>query len=247
MLSPWIIENLPEHKVYVEVFSGAASVLLRKERSYAEVYNDINSELVSLFRIMRDQDKNRRLKELLKLTPFSRDEFLLSYEKTTDEMESARRMIVRSFMGRGSDSVEYKKTGFRSAYCMSNRAPSRDWPNYPDALDFFLERLQGVVIENLGYPQIIENNDGENTLFYLDPPYLPATRNSKNNYQHELNINDHINLLWMLNKIEGKYVISGYESSLYHDMLIGAKFIKKNTVIHGTQKRVECLWIRDNQ
>lgn len=101
MLAPRIIEHFPEHRCYVEPFGGGGSVLLRKPRSYAEVYNDLDGEIVNLFTVARD--RGDELVRLLELTPFSRDEFQQSYEPTDDPLEQARRTIARSFMGFGSN------------------------------------------------------------------------------------------------------------------------------------------------
>ncbi|MBH9009927.1 DNA adenine methylase [Pseudomonas aeruginosa] len=88
-LAPWIIQHLPPHHTYVEPFGGAASVLLRKARSHAEVYNDLNGDVVNLFRVARDHGE--KLRQALTLTPFARDEFEASYVETTDPLERARR------------------------------------------------------------------------------------------------------------------------------------------------------------
>src|SRR6266576_1049473 len=89
VLAPWIISHFPEHRVYVEPYGGAASVLLRKERSYAEVYNDLDSEIVNLFRVARDNGKE--LIRVLALTPFAREEYQAAWEATDDPLEQARR------------------------------------------------------------------------------------------------------------------------------------------------------------
>lgn len=98
ILAPWIISHFPKHRIYTEVFGGAASVLMRKNRSYAEVYNDIEGEVVNLFRILRDERAAGRLKEVLELTPFARDEWELSYKPTEDVIEQARRTVIRCFV-----------------------------------------------------------------------------------------------------------------------------------------------------
>jgi DNA adenine methylase len=71
-LADWIISFFPEHLVYTECFGGAASVLLKKKPSKHEVYNDLNDEVVNLFRVVRDPETARKLRHMLKLTPYSR-------------------------------------------------------------------------------------------------------------------------------------------------------------------------------
>ena len=91
-LAPWIIENLPAHKIYIEPFGGSLSVLLRKERSKREIINDVDGELVNLYRVARDQGKE--LQEKLRLTAHSRSEYRLSMEPADDPIEQARRTVV---------------------------------------------------------------------------------------------------------------------------------------------------------
>jgi DNA adenine methylase len=102
-LAPWIISHFPAHRIYVEPFGGAGSVLLRKERAYAEVYNDLDGLVVNLFRVLRDPVGGGQLIEQLRLTPFAREEFEASIEPGDTPLEKARRLVVRSFMGFGSN------------------------------------------------------------------------------------------------------------------------------------------------
>jgi len=99
-LAPWILSHFPQHRCYVEPFGGGASVLLRKPRSYAEVYNDLSGEIVNLFRVACD--RGDELVRACELTPFARDEFIETWKPSPDPLEQARRTIARSFMGFGS-------------------------------------------------------------------------------------------------------------------------------------------------
>ena len=122
MLAPWVLSHFGPHRVYVEPFGGAASVLLRKPPVYAEVYNDLDGEVVNLFRVMQSPATAEDLVKLLELTPFARDEFYLAYTLSAEPVERARRLIMRSFMGFGSNGHNAAvRTGFRSN---ANRAGS---------------------------------------------------------------------------------------------------------------------------
>lgn len=88
-LANWIISHFPDHRCYVEPFGGAAGVLLQKPRSYAEVYNDLDGDVVNLFRVLRDPLLNQRLQDACVLTPYSRDEFCAAHQETADQVEVA--------------------------------------------------------------------------------------------------------------------------------------------------------------
>ncbi|TJV23013.1 MAG: DNA adenine methylase, partial [Mesorhizobium sp.] len=132
LLAPWIIEHFPAHRIYVEPFGGAASVLLRKPRAYAEVYNDLDGDVVNLFRVLQDPLGGGELMRRLELTPFARAEFELGWDATDDQVERARRLIIRAFMGFGSNAHSdmgrgHKTTGFRANSSRSGTTPAHDW------------------------------------------------------------------------------------------------------------------------
>lgn len=168
ILAPWIIQNMPEHRVYVEPFGGAASVLLRKPRSYAEIYNDLDDDVVNLFQVLRGP-RSSELIAALKLTPFAKSEFEQAYLECDDPVEKARRLITRSFQGFGSNG-HARKTGFRSNSNKSGTTPAREWANYPAQLTTAVERLSGVVILKNDAIKCMENHDSPETLHYVDPP-----------------------------------------------------------------------------
>lgn len=242
LLAPWIIENLPPHRVYIEPFGGAASVLLRKPRAYAEVYNDLDCDVVNLFRVLRDAESGARLAELVRLTPFARDEQVEAYDPTDDAVEQARKLIVRSFMGFGSNGT-HRATGFRANSNRSGTTPARDWFNYPEALASVVERLRGVTIENLDACEVMAAHDTDEALHYVDPPYLPDTRDAGRDYAHELTADDHEKLLAFLRGLKGAVVLSGYPHSLYDAALPGWTRIERDALADGARARTEVLWI----
>lgn len=90
-LSSWVISHFPRHKIYVEPFGGAAGVLLNKTPSPLEVYNDLNSDLVNFFRVLRDKEKAAELIRRLRLTPYAREEYYSVYPMPKDDdIERAR-------------------------------------------------------------------------------------------------------------------------------------------------------------
>lgn len=243
MLAPWIISHFPAHRVYVEPFGGAASVLLRKPRSYAEVYNDLDTDAVNLFRVLRAPETASRLVELLRLTPFARGDFEEAYQASADPVERARRLVIRSFMGFGSNG-HARATGFRANSNRSGTTPAHDWANYPDCLLAVIERLQGVVIESKDAKAVMAAHDGPETLHYVDPPYVFATRaDAGSDYNHELTDDDHGELLSFLNTLGGKVVLSGYPHPLYDEALADWRRVERDALADGARKRVEVLWI----
>jgi DNA adenine methylase len=251
MLAPWIIEHFPPHRVYTEAYGGAASVLMRKPRAkLVEVYNDLDGEIVSLFRVLRDPDGAGALARLLDATPFAREEFALSYEPSDDPLEQARRTVVRSFMGFGSDSASGTTTGFRANGNRQSAHPAKDWSNYPAAVQLFCDRLRGVVIESRPAVEVLLQHDAPETLHYCDPTYLPDTRKAcmlrtGKGYRHEMTEDDHRQLAEVLHECAGMVVLSGYPSDLYAKLYRDWFTFKREAFADGGSKRVEVLWIND--
>lgn len=248
MLAKWIISHFPEHKIYVECFGGGASVLMQKKRSYAEVYNDLWDDVVNVFEILRDKKKAKELERLLKYTPFARTEFLKTYTTgNLSKLERARQTIFRSFAGfsAGSSNPE-ADTGFRANSNRSGSIPAHDWKNYPKHIESFSDRMQGVIIESRDYKKVIEQTDGSNTLFYLDPPYVHASRNMKHKYAIEFTEKDHIELFEIISNIKGKVILSGYHSELYDRLYKDWRRVERQANADGANKRVEVLWFSPN-
>ena len=240
LLAPWIISHLPKHRVYVEPFGGAASVLMRKSRSYAEIYNDLDGEVVNLFRVARD--RGGELHRALELTPFAREEFVLSYTASDDPVEQARRTVVRSFMGFGSNSHN-QSTGFRANSNRSGTTPTHDWKNYPEALAAIIDRLRGVCIEHRDAVEVMRAHDGEETVHYVDPPYVAGTRDKGGDYRHEMTDSDHWALADELHKLRGAVVLSGYSCPLYAGLYRGWHRIERAALADGARPRTEVLWL----
>lgn len=254
-LAPWIIGHFPPHRAYVEPFGGAGSVLLRKPRVYAEVYNDLDHEVVNLFRVLRDPAPAARLLELVRLTPFAREEFQLSYAETDDPIEAGRRLLFRAAAGFGSNAHASqasgkRSTGFRAGTTRAGTTPAQDWQGFPAALEAIIDRWRGVVVEHRDALEVLASHDGAETLHYVDPPYLPETRSPANKYdlkyrmyKHDLDRGGHAKLLDLLRSLSGYVVLSGYPDPLYDDALTGWRRVETLAYADGARPRTEVLWL----
>lgn len=270
-LASWIIKHLPPHRVYVEPYSGAASVLLCKPRSYAEVINDLDGDVVNLFRVLRDPSTAEELTRLALLTPFSRQESEQAYLPAPkgDVVEQARRLLVRSWMGFStngatagsaarvgfngrldrSDKLKREEnkpaisTGFRNNVTRSSTTPAHDWARWPSIIEAVTERLTGVVIENRPALHLLVQLDGPGVLFYVDPPYVKSTRSDgRDDYRHEMTDADHQLLSESLHQASSMVVLSGYDCPLYADLYGDWQKVSKAVFADRAQARTECVW-----
>lgn len=245
-LADWLIKHFPPHNVY-----GAASVLLKKPRCYAEVYNDLDGDIVNVFRVLQCSEKRALLIDKLRLTPYARAEFNLAWEQTDDPVESARRVIIRAQMGFGSAGATKGSTGFRCDTERRYTTAMQDWVRYPDCLPPIINRMMGVQLEARPALDVIRTNDSISTLFYVDPPYLHDTRvmdGSTGYYRHEMKNADHVELLDRLNQVQGMVVLNGYPSELYENALRGWSRVEKKSrasAYRGTSMRTEVIWLNE--
>jgi DNA adenine methylase len=249
----WVVAHLPPHELYTEVFGGGAAVLIRKNRATrGELYNDLDGTLVHLMRVLQDPVKAAALVRKIALTPFSREEFYAAYGETDDDVERARRTLIRSFMGFGaSGATSDSLTGFRGGVRTKGGIPAQEWASYPQALQRIIARLDGVMVENQCAFGLLRSVDEPGVLHYLDPPYHPATRSKGNRqrgagyhvYRHELDENQHDELLDVARSLKGMVVLSGYPHDSYDEALRGWRRVTRETQADGARPRTEVLWI----
>lgn len=252
-LLPEILPLITKHKVFVDVFGGAANVVLNKTPArYMDVYNDINGEVVNFFKMLRnDRD---RLIEAIFFTPYSREEYQQCYYSTSeDPLERARCFFVIAWQSRGKVETDRKGGWRRVCNANSRYVPSvNDWDNI-ERLYQISDRLRKIQIESQDFRDVLEHYDSPDTIFYLDPPYLPETRKASKNgihkYKHELTVSDHEEMLRLCCSRKGKVILSGYESSLYQKHLGGFhKKAIKVTVDNQAGFANETIWFNtDNK
>lgn len=245
----WLLPLLPATHCYCEPFGGSAAVLLNREPSPIETYNDLDGEVVNFFRVLREQKD--LLIEAIGLTPFSREEFALAchIEPTLSALERARRFYVRARQVRTG--LAQTATLGRWANCKqtSRRGMSgviSRWLGGVELLPEIAERLLRVQIENRPALEVIPLYDSPQTLFYCDPPYLHETRGDANAYGYEMTNTEHRQLAEVLNAVKGLVAFSNYDSEFFDHLYPKEHWYKHVTppkTIHSTKDtRQEVLW-----
>lgn len=246
-----ILEDLPPHSAWVELFCGSAALTLAKEPAEIEIINDLDGRIVNFFRILRTRHKE--LCRRVALTPYAREELAEAKkeQKGVSKIERARLFLVESMMSMNGI-VGQEAGGFScsSSYSRNGReARVNRWYNLPDKLATVVERLRSVRVENRDARKLFgEFIDKPGTLVYLDPPYLADRTNG---YMLEANDEEfHRDLLHLANKAKCMVFISGYDHKLYRDNLTKAKGWVKRKIQTSTRDssgqdhvRVEIIWM----
>jgi DNA adenine methylase len=217
-----IVALFPPHRHYVEPYAGSLSVLLAKPPSKLETVNDLDGDLVTFWRVLRDRPED--LMRVCALTPHSRAEQQESYEPATEDLERARRVWVRLSQGRSN---QMTRTGWR--HYVDPAGTSIGVPGYLDGyinrMAAAAERMHRVSLECRPALEVIDTygHGGSDVLLYLDPPYLGEVRGGKNSttsYTHEMKSADqHQELLEALRGLSASIVLSGYTHPLYEAWL----------------------------
>jgi DNA adenine methylase len=246
-ISDFIISHFPPHRIYVEPFGGGGSVLIKKQRVELEIYNDLHSEMINVFKHLRDPRLFPKLKRMLELTPYSRDEYELAYLPAKNGLEQARRTLVRSGLGHGA--LHNNRTGFRGIWALKKWS-NKEWENWKLQLENFHDRLKHVVIENIDAIELIKKNDAPHTLVYADPPYVKTSieyQDKSKYYRHEMTEADHEQLAEVLHAFSGMVIISGYDSELYRRLYRGWQTNAVRAYAQGNKKgrtlRKEMIWL----
>lgn len=221
-LRKYIVSLVPPHSCYVEPFCGAAWVLFGKRRSDVEVINDIDDELITFFRVVKEQPE--QLLESFEFTLVARSEYerLASLDPhRLSDLERAHRFYYLIMAGWGGESnyprfqtsISDGGHGNRLIGAMK-RLHERILPVY--------QRLQTVIIENLPWQQCIDKYDRPQTLFYIDPPYPGNGVNYKHNMR---SWTDHQELAARLASTKAKWIVSSYDTPEVRSLFDGSNFL----------------------
>jgi len=263
-LADWIIDLMPRHLHYVEPFGGGLAVLLAKnpfdprhqwgekanEKGLSEVVNDLNRELINFWQVMQDGESFAAFQRIVQAVPFSQDQ----WEQAETRMAPAGELDVQAAVAFFVRCRQSRAGGFKAFATLTRNRTRRGmneqasaWLNSIEGLADVHERLKRVVVLCDDALKVIRQQDGERTLFYLDPPYVHNTRAATDAYRHEMDESAHADLLETIKQCEGHVILSGYPNELYdrtlgdwnrHDRQID------NKVSSASSKRImtESLW-----
>ncbi len=264
-LAPTIIELMPRHLHYVEPYFGGGAVLLAKdpldeskfwgspnyEQGTSEVVNDINLELTNFWRVLQDDKAFASFRRIVEAIPFSQVEWKEAEAKLQPvkppDVGAAVAFFVRCRLSRAGEFKEFATLSRNRTRRRQNEQASAWW-NCIEGLPAVHARLRRVVILNTDALSVIGAQDGEKTLFYLDPPYVPQSRATNGNYAHEMTEADHRAMLEVIRQCQGKVMLSGYPNPLYdgelrdwnrHEIAIDNKAAGGKT----KRKMTEVLWM----
>ena len=255
-----LLSLMPDHQKYIEIFGGGASLLFAKKPTEFEVYNDLDSGLISFFRVLRDPDKFAKFYHWVSLTPYSREEYYdcrNTWETENDPIMKAYKWFVvagQSFAGRfGSGwGFNVNRSYNGKVACVSG------WQGCISQLHAVHQRMMDVQIEHNDFRQIIKTYESADCLFYFDPPYPHQTR-TPIYYQIEMSDSDHEDLLQLIIATPAMVMLSSYPNDLYNETLIGWNKIEFHTACHAAgrtrnsklqgkgnalkyQSRIEVVW-----
>ncbi len=253
-LAKWIISLMPKHLHYVEPFFGGGSVLLHKDpEGVSEVVNDLHSELINFWSVLRSPEWFEEFRRCIEAVPFSQAMFdgagnIRFAELSNGGIDRAVRFFIRCRQSRQGLQKDFATLSRNRTRGGMNEQVSA-WLTAVEGLLDVHTRLKRVVILNRPALEVIRQQDGPETCFYLDPPYLHETRSTTGEYAHEMTRNDHAHMLGVLAKINGKFLLSGYESELYLDFAEAMKWkrhdfqIVNNSSSKATKDvKTECVW-----
>lgn len=188
-LAPKIVKLIPPHKVYVEPFVGSAAIYFKKPKSEIEILNDIDKNLMDSYKLIKK----------VKAYP-------IELPKDIKELNEFYNAPTKN------DFEELIKSILRYCHTFSSNGKGKLYKDYfaywkLDKLDLYKNRLKNTRLENKDYKKIINDYDGGNTFFYLDPPY----ENSKGLYKDP--IINYEELRDILKNIKGKFLLSLNDSS----------------------------------
>jgi len=243
----YILQLIPPHKIYVEVFGGSGKVLLNKPRSFLEVWNDYDRRIANLFHVVVFQFDE--FYEKVRGLVYSR-ELYKKYKQELSELKqieigdidlAVKTYYVMNCMFNGGSNL-----GGSFAFSKVKNIALKYWKLLNNLVKI-RERFSNVIFECDDFEKVIKRWDSEDTFFYLDPPYYNVE-----NYYNGFSREDHKRLLRLIKEIKGKWLLSGYANELYDSELkkynrfefeiAQRSYYKKNISAVKKPRAIEVLW-----
>lgn len=246
-----IIALFPPHLHYVEPFFGGGAVLFEKDpEGVSEVVNDLNGSLTNFWRVLQHGPHFAEFHRRIQATPFSENEFDNAEYTGIDAIEYAVSFFIRclqSLAGRMKSFAPLSRTRTRRG--MNEQASA--WLGAVDGLPAVHERLKRVVILNHDAIKVIQQQDGADTLFYVDAPYVHASRKTTEDYEFEMTDAQHELLVATMAASQGKFAVSMYHHPIYDALherhgftLHEIKIPNHSSSAKVKEVKTECVWIR---
>lgn len=252
-LIPQPIKNVNNH--FVELFGGSAVVTLNSPRYPINTINDINGDVITFFKVLRDNSDE--LIKSLYLTPHSHEEYKNSWSRQSDnEIERARKFYIRLRQSFGSMGGQKKSKGWllatKQSRCKISEATNK-WLSGVDGLYEIVSLLKCIQFENRHYKTLLPLINDKSTVIYADPTYEYDSSPASKEYVNSLNNEDHEELSKGLHEHLGKVILSGYDSpfmqKLYGDWIFIKAPVHKRTMGSMSKNsktklsiRQECVW-----
>lgn len=262
-----LLPLIPYSDLYVEPFGGGGSILCARRPSPNEVYNDLNGDLVNLFRVLQEPVSHAKLLFRVQHTLYSLSEYKLARSiiinnAEADNIERAWAFYTcqnQGFAGIGAEGNSWGKV------FISNRGMAQTASHWHTRISLFgkwKDRLKNCQIDNKCAIDIIEYWDSPKTVFYLDPPYVLSTRRD-GGYEHECTDDFHSRLVQTILKVKGSVTLSGYNQPLYEPLteagwervdILTACYAAGRTRVSGLQgegtakakqARTESIWLNE--
>lgn len=197
-LAKHILPMIPEHTCYVEPFAGGAAIFFMKPESKVEVINDINGELINLYRVVQNH-----MEEFIRQFKFalaSRQVFEWEQKKvpeTLTDIQRAARFYYLQKLAFGA-----KTTGQNYGTATTSK-PRFNINTIGEDMTEAHIRLNRTNVENMAWDACIKRYDRKHSFFYLDPPYWQTA-----GYGNEFPFENYEKMAELANSIKGKIMIS---------------------------------------
>lgn len=234
-----------EYTTYVEPFAGSFSLGL-KQSCPIEIYNDLDQNVYTLYKVLADPDLFKEFKTMADLYPYSED-FRKDFK---DKLKNSENLsdVNRAFYFFYTNRTSHNGIGGFSITHVVRRNMSKSTSDYLSAVDRLEElhqRLSKVIILNRDAISLIKKYNNDTTLLYCDPPYHHDVR-TITRYNTDMSNDEQIVFLETINKCESKVLISGYKNDIYDEYLKDWEEINFDVkTVSGTFKKktkVETLW-----